>query len=69
MHTPSSDLTLVGFPATILAWMNMFNLININPLLDFAVSMVSLAWLSMQIYGWVEKRIKAKKNARKQERW
>jgi hypothetical protein len=69
MQTPSTDLTLVGFPATILAWLNMFNLININPLLDFAVSMVSLVWLSIQIYGWIEKRIKSYKNARKQERW
>lgn len=69
MQTPSTDLTLVGFPATILAWLNIFDLINISPMLDFAVSMVSLLWLSMQIYAWLEKRIKAKKNARKQERW
>ena len=69
MQNPSSDLTLVGFPATILAWMNMFQLINFNPMLDFIVSMVSLVWLSMQIYGWIEKRIKAKRHARKQERW
>lgn len=56
------DFDFLGIPSTILSWLAFFQLIEISPILNVAVSILSITWLSMQIYGWVEKRIKDKKN-------
>lgn len=56
-----SDVTFIGVPSTILSWLAYLNVVHINPLVNFVVSIFSLTWLSLQIYGWVEKRIKDKK--------
>jgi hypothetical protein len=65
MQLTSNDMDFVGIPATVLSWLSIFEVLNINPMLDFLVSLFSITWLSIQIFGWVEKRIKAKKNASK----
>jgi hypothetical protein len=65
MQLASNDMDFVGIPATVLSWLSIFEVLNINPMLDFLVSLFSITWLSIQIFGWVEKRIKAKKNASK----
>lgn len=57
------DLDIVGVPSTVVSWLSMLQIISIGPMLNIIVSLMSLTWLSMQIYGWVEKRIKDKKNA------
>lgn len=57
----SSDVTFLGVPSTILSWMAYLNIVDVNPLINFVVSIFSLAWLSLQIYGWIEKRLKDKK--------
>lgn len=59
----SADLDIVGFPSTIMTWLVVFDVVKINPLVTFIVSIMSLVWLSLQIYGWFEKRIK--KNGKK----
>jgi hypothetical protein len=63
MHVYSSDMDFVGLPATILSWLSLFEIVNMNPMLDFTVSICSLIWLSLQIFTWAEKRIKNKKDA------
>jgi len=57
----SADITFLGVPSTIVSWLAYLNVVDINPLVNFVVSIFSLTWLSMQIYGWIEKRIKEKK--------
>jgi p-aminobenzoyl-glutamate transporter AbgT len=59
------ELDFLGIPSTILSWLAFFNLVSISPILNGLVSIMSLVWLSMQMYGWVEKRIKASKNGKK----
>jgi p-aminobenzoyl-glutamate transporter AbgT len=59
------EFDFLGIPSTILSWLAFFNLVSISPILNGLVSIMSLVWLSMQIYGWVEKRIKAYKNGKK----
>lgn len=54
----NNDLDIVGFPSTIMTWLVVFDIVKINPLVTFFVSIMSLVWLSLQIYGWIEKRIK-----------
>jgi hypothetical protein len=59
------DLDIIGVPSTILSWMAFFELVSISPILNVGVSLMSITWLFMQMYGWVEKRIKDKKNGKK----
>lgn len=65
MQLASNDINFVGIPATVLSWLSIFEVVKINPMLDFLVSLFSITWLSIQIFGWIEKRIKSKKNASK----
>ena len=65
MQLASNDMDFVGIPATVLSWLSIFEIVKINPMLDFLVSLFSITWLSIQIFGWIEKRIKSKKNASK----
>lgn len=58
------DLDFVGVPSTILSWMAFFELVSISPVLNVGVSLMSIAWLSMQMYGWIEKRVKGKKHGK-----
>jgi hypothetical protein len=57
-------LDTVGIPSTIITWLSIFEIINMDPVLSVVIKLFSLVWLSMQIYGWVEKRIKDKKHAK-----
>ena len=60
-----NDITFLGVPSTIVSWMAYLNIVDINPLVNFVVSIFSLTWLSIQIYSWIEKRIKDRKNGSK----
>jgi hypothetical protein len=60
-----NDITFLGVPSTILSWMAYLNIVDVNPLVNFVVSIFSLVWLSIQIYSWIEKRVKDKANGSK----
>ena len=60
-----NDITFLGIPSTLVSWLAYLNIVDINPLINFVVSIFSLTWLSMQIYGWIEKRVKENKNGSK----
>ena len=62
-----TDTNVVGVPSTILAWMSDLGFVNMDPIMSFGFKFLSSVWLCMQIYGWVEKRIKDRKNVSKQE--
>jgi hypothetical protein len=59
------ELDFLGIPSTILSWLAFFNVVSISPILNGLVSIMSLVWLSMQMYAWIEKRIKASKHGKK----
>jgi hypothetical protein len=65
MQLVSNDMDFVGIPATVLSWLSIFEVVKMSPMLDLIVSIFSIVWLSIQIFGWIEKRIKLKKNASK----
>jgi len=52
------ELDIVGFPATVVTWLSLLNIVTVTPMVTLVASSMSIIWLSMQIYGWVEKRIK-----------
>lgn len=60
-----NDITFLGIPSTIVSWMAYLNIVDVNPLVNFVVSIFSLTWLSIQIYSWIEKRIKDRKDGSK----
>ena len=60
-----NDISFLGVPSTILSWMAYLNIVDVNPLVNFVVSIFSLTWLSIQIYSWIEKRVKDKANGSK----
>jgi hypothetical protein len=60
-----NDITFLGVPSTVLSWMAYLNIVDVNPLVNFVVSIFSLVWLSIQIYSWIEKRVKDKTNGSK----
>jgi hypothetical protein len=62
-----TDTNVVGIPSTILAWMSVLEIVQMDPLISLAFKGLSSVWLCMQIYGWVEKRIKDKKHGSQQE--
>ena len=59
------ELGVVGVPATVITWLTMLDVMSLTPIATLTASSLSTIWLSMQIYGWVEKRIKNKKNVSK----
>lgn len=61
------ELDLVGIPSTILAWLSVFEMVSMDPIVSVGVKLLSTVWLGMQIYGWIEKRIKDNKDASKQK--
>jgi hypothetical protein len=63
--TQFDDMNFVGAPATIFTWLSILELIKINPMADLLIKCLSLIWLCMQIYGWVEKRKNCWKNMSK----
>jgi hypothetical protein len=62
-----ADTNVVGIPSTILAWMSILQIVQMDPIMSIAFKLLSSVWLCMQIYGWIEKRIKDKKNVSQQE--
>lgn len=52
------ELDIVGFPATVVTWLSLLNIVTVTPMVTLVASSMSIVWLSLQIYGWVEKRIK-----------
>jgi len=43
-----------------LSWLNIFGIVQINPLLQSIVYLMTLAWLGMQMFGFVKKQLNKK---------
>ena len=56
----NSDLTPVGITFTAVSWLNIFGIVQINPLLQSIVYLMTIAWLGMQMYGFVKKQLNKK---------
>lgn len=60
-------MNFVGAPATIFTWLSILEFVKIDPMADLLIKCLSLVWLCLQIYGWIDKRKKEKNNGGKQE--
>jgi hypothetical protein len=56
----NSDLTPIGITFTAVSWLNIFGIVQINPLLQSIVYLMTIAWLGMQMYGFLKKQFNKK---------
>jgi hypothetical protein len=64
MHniTDSTEISSVGLASTAISWLSFIELVKVSPYTQLAVNILSIIWLSLQIYNFVKtKVIKRKK--------
>ena len=64
MHniTDSTELTSVGVASTAISWLSFMDVLEVGSFTQLAVNILSIIWLSLQIYNFVKtKVIKRKK--------
>ena len=52
----NTDLTPVGITFTAISWLNIFGIVNFNPMLQSIVYLMTIVWLGMQMYAFVKKQ-------------
>ena len=64
MHniTDSTEISSVGLASTAISWLSFMEIVKVSPYTQFTVNILSIIWLSLQIYNFVKtKIIKSKK--------
>jgi hypothetical protein len=56
----NSDLTPIGVIVTATSWLNIFGIVEFNPFMQSIVYVLTIAWLTMQIVGYLKKQYKKK---------
>lgn len=56
----NADLTPVGITFTAVSWLNIFGIVNFNPMLQSIVYLMTIAWLGMQMFSFIKKQYKKK---------
>jgi hypothetical protein len=55
-----SDFTPLGVVTMSISWMNILGIVNLNPLLQTVVYLLTICWLGMQMYGFIKKQFNKK---------
>jgi hypothetical protein len=55
-----TDLTPFGILTMAISWLDIFGIVVLNPLLQTIVYIMTIAWLGMQMYGFIKKQFKKK---------
>ena len=70
MHniTDSTEISSVGVASTAISWLSFMEVVKVSPYTQLIVNILSIIWLSLQIYNFVKtklisKSIKNRKNA------
>ena len=64
MHniTSSTEISSVGVASTAISWLSFMEVVKVSPYTQLIVNILSIIWLSLQIYNFVNtKVIKRKK--------
>lgn len=64
----STELSSVGIASTTISWLSFMEVVKVSPYTQLIVNILSIIWLSLQIYNFVKtkligKSIKNRKNA------
>jgi hypothetical protein len=59
MHsiTDSTEISSVGLASTAISWLSFIELVKVSPYTQLAVNILSIIWLSLQIYNFVNTKI------------
>lgn len=57
----NTDFTPIGITFTAVSWLNIFGIVQINPLLQSIVYLMTIIWLGMQMYGFLKKQFVKRK--------
>ena len=55
-----SDLTPFGLVTMAISWLNILEIVVLNPLLQTIVYLMTICWLGMQMYGFIKKQVRKK---------
>lgn len=63
MHniTDSSEISSVGVASTVISWLSFMDVVKVSPYTQLIVNVLSMIWLSLQIYNFVKTKIIKKK--------
>lgn len=64
MHniSDSTEISSVGIASTVISWLSFMDVVKVSPYTQLIVNILSMVWLSLQIYNFVKtKVIKSKK--------
>jgi hypothetical protein len=59
MHsiTDSTEISSVGLASTAISWLSFIDIVKVSPYTQLAVNILSVIWLSLQIYNFVNTKI------------
>ena len=63
MHniSDSSEISSVGIASTVISWLSFMDVVKVSPYTQLIVNILSMIWLSMQIYNFVNSKVVKKK--------
>lgn len=63
MHNISSstEISSVGLASTAISWLSFIDLVKVSPYTQISVNILSIIWLSLQIYNFVKTKVLKKK--------
>jgi hypothetical protein len=59
MHniTDSTEISSVGLASTAISWLSFMEVVKVSSFTQLAVNILSIIWLSLQIYNFVNTKI------------
>ena len=63
MHniTGSTELSSVGLASTAISWLSFMDVVKVSPYTQLIVNVLSMVWLSLQIYNFAKTKVLKKK--------
>tara|TARA_B110000503_G_scaffold60599_1_gene96203 strand:+ start:86 stop:277 length:192 start_codon:yes stop_codon:yes gene_type:complete len=59
--TDSTEISSVGLASTAISWLSFMDVVKVSPYTQLVVNVLSMVWLSLQIYNFVKTKILKKK--------
>ena len=59
--TNSTELSSVGIASTTISWLSFMDVVKVSPYTQLVVNILSIVWLSLQIYNFVKTKVIKKK--------
>ena len=63
MHniSDSTEISSVGLASTAISWLSFMDVVKVSPYTQLIVNILSMIWLSLQIYNFVKTKVVKKK--------